>query len=333
MNILVTGGAGFIGSHTVVELVANGFNPIIIDDFRNSERFIINRIEEITGKKCKSYDVDCLDISAMEKIFAIEKPEGVIHFAAYKAVGESVQKPVEYYDNNIGTLTNLLKLMPKYNTKHIVFSSSCTVYGEPDVIAVDESFPTQHAASPYGYTKQVCERLLMDLANTNTEIKSILLRYFNPIGAHPSSLIGELPIGVPNCLVPYVTQTAAGIREVLTVNGQDYNTPDGTCIRDYIHVVDLADAHVKALEYLNGMQESIDIFNVGTGKGTSVTEVVNLFEKATGVKVNHKYGPRRPGDVEAIYANNKKIVSKLGWEPKYTVEDALLHSWKWQETF
>ncbi|MDC0313994.1 UDP-glucose 4-epimerase GalE, partial [Flavobacteriales bacterium] len=250
MKILVTGGAGFIGSHTVVELFSNGDVPIIVDDFRNSEPFILERIKEITGNTPVFYNIDCLDLKGLEGVFEIEKPEGVVHFAAYKAVGESVEKPVMYYENNIGTLVSLLKLVPQHNINYFVFSSSCTVYGDPEVIPVTEQNPIQEASSPYGYTKQVCEKILQDFCKVNQSVKTVLLRYFNPIGAHPSGLIGELPNGIPNNLVPYVAQTAAGKRDQLTINGGDYNTSDGTCIRDYIHVSDLADAHVKAFKFL-----------------------------------------------------------------------------------
>jgi len=332
MKILVTGGAGFIGSHTVVELFANGDTPIIIDDFRNSEPFILERITEITGNQPIFYNADCLDVKKVEEIIQKEKPEGVIHFAAYKAVGESVEKPVMYYENNVGTLVNLLKLVPKSSIKYFVFSSSCTVYGDPENIPVTELSPIQEASSPYGYTKQVCEQLLQDFSRVNTGVKTVLLRYFNPIGAHPSGLIGELPNGIPNNLVPYVTQTAAGQRDQLTINGGDYNTVDGTCVRDYIHVSDLADAHVKAIKFLQKNHGNIEVFNVGTGTGSSVLEVVNAFEKATGKKVKYAIGPRRDGDAVSVFADNGKIVKELNWEPHFSLEEALAHAWKWQQT-
>jgi len=332
MKILVTGGAGFIGSHTVVELFANGDTPIIIDDFRNSEPFILERITEITGNQPIFYNADCLDVKKVEEIIQKEKPEGVIHFAAYIAVGESVEKPVMYYENNVGTLVNLLKLVPKSSIKYFVFSSSCTVYGDPENIPVTELSPIQEASSPYGYTKQVCEQLLQDFSRVNTGVKTVLLRYFNPIGAHPSGLIGELPNGIPNNLVPYVTQTAAGQRDQLTINGGDYNTVDGTCVRDYIHVSDLADAHVKAIKFLQKNHGNIEVFNVGTGTGSSVLEVVNAFEKATGKKVKYAIGPRRDGDAVSVFADNGKIVKELNWEPHFSLEEALAHAWKWQQT-
>ena len=330
MKILVTGGAGFIGSHTVVELFNNGDTPIIIDDFRNSEPFILDRIKEITGNQPIFYNVDCLDSVKMEEVIQKEKPEGVIHFAAYKAVGESVEKPVMYYENNVGTLVTLLKLVPQSSIRYFVFSSSCTVYGDPENIPVTEESPIQEASSPYGFTKQVCEQMLQDFSKVNKDVKTVLLRYFNPIGAHPTGLIGELPNGIPNNLVPYVTQTAAGQRDQLTINGGDYNTVDGTCVRDYIHVTDLADAHVKAIQYLQKNEDNLYIFNVGTGTGSSVLEVVNAFEKATGKQVKYTIGPRREGDAVSVYADNRKIVKELQWAPKFTLEEALAHSWKWQ---
>jgi len=332
MKIIVTGGAGFIGSHTVVELFSNGDIPIIIDDFRNSEPFILERIKEITGNTPVFYNLDCLDLKGLEKVFEKEKPEGVVHFAAYKAVGESVQKPLMYYENNIGSLMNLLKLVSQYKTKYFVFSSSCTVYGDPEIIPVTENSPIQEASSPYGYTKQVCEKILQDFCKVNKNVKTALLRYFNPIGAHPSGLIGELPNGIPNNLVPYITQTAAGQRDQLTINGDDYNTSDGTCIRDYIHVSDLADAHVKAFAFLQNQPSNLHVFNVGTGDGSTVLEVVKAFEKATNVTVKYFIGPRRKGDVVSIFADNSKIVTELDWRPKFSLEEALLHSWKWQQS-
>jgi UDP-glucose 4-epimerase len=332
MKILVTGGAGFIGSHTVVELFNNGDIPIIIDDFRNSEPFILERIKEITGNTPVFYNLDCLDLKGLETVFEKEKPEGVVHFAAYKAVGESVQNPLMYYENNICSLMNLLKLAPIYNAKYFVFSSSCTVYGNPEIIPVTEGSPIQEASSPYGYTKQVCEKMLQDFCKVNQSIKTVLLRYFNPIGAHPSGLIGELPNGVPNNLVPYVSQTAAGLRDQLTINGGDYNTSDGTCIRDYIHVSDLADAHVKAFTFLQNETSNLHVFNVGTGNGSTVLEVVSAFEKATKAKVKYTIGPRREGDVVSVFADNRKIVTELKWMPRFSLEEALSHAWKWQQS-
>ena len=332
MKVLVTGGAGFIGSHTAVELLKLGHEVIIVDDFRNSERTAINGIEKIAEKKVILYDIDCIDRIKMSEVFEKERPDGVIHFAAYKAVGESVEKPLLYFENNIQSLVILLDIMEKYGCTNLVFSSSCTVYGQPKEAKVDENCELQTPESPYGYTKVVCERILSDLSNSASKVNSIALRYFNPVGAHPSGLIGELPIGVPNNLVPYITQTAAGIRSELTIFGADYSTPDGTCIRDYIHVCDLAKAHVNALNHLKTSSNKFDAYNVGTGKGTSVKEMVSFFEEATGLTLAHKYGPRREGDVREVFADNKKIVNDLGWQPEYSAKDALLHAWNWQKT-
>ena len=332
MKVLVTGGAGFIGSHTIVELLSAGMSPVIVDDFRNSKPFILDRLREITNKDTICYNVDCTDEKALRPVFEKEQPDAVIHFAAYKAVGESVEKPIMYYDNNIGSLVTVLKLMQEFDCKKIIFSSSCTVYGNPDNAEVSESTPMGLATSPYGYTKQAGEALLQDLGRTETGVKSILLRYFNPIGAHTSALIGELPIGVPNNLVPFITQTAAGQRPHLSIFGNDYATNDGTCIRDYIHVSDLADAHVKALLKIDQVKKPCTAYNVGTGKGSSVQEVVDAFIKVTGQNINYKFAPRRSGDVVEIYANGSKCRDELGWHPKYSLEDALLHAWKWQES-
>jgi UDP-glucose 4-epimerase len=329
--IVVTGGAGFIGSHTVVQLVSAGFTPVIVDDFRNSASFIIERIEQITGQKCILQQGDCSDIVFMRQVMTTYTPKGVIHFAAYKAVGESVAEPLKYYHNNIGSLVTLLQLCKEFEIHNLVFSSSCTVYGEPEIIPVTEKTPQQPATSPYGYTKQVCEQLCLDYAHANSQIKIVVLRYFNPVGAHPSALIGELPIGVPNNLVPYITQTVAGLREQLTVFGDTYSTPDGTCIRDYIHVVDLADAHVLALQKIDDLPLGTSIYNVGTGNGSSVLEVVHAFEDATGLKVNYRIGDKRSGDAEQIFADNTRIVTELGWRPKFSLQAAMLHAWNWQK--
>lgn len=338
MKILVTGGAGYIGSHTVVELIASNYNPVIVDNFSNADKKVLTALEKITGQRIKFYEGDCTDPEFMEAVFASENDiSGVIHFAAYKAVGESVQEPLKYYHNNVYSLILLLKIMQKFKVKNLVFSSSCTVYGEPDTLPVTELSPKKPAQSPYGNTKQICEEIIEDLCKQevkdNSGLKAISLRYFNPIGAHPSSLIGELPLGVPNNLVPFVTQTAAGLREQLTVFGDDYNTPDGTCIRDYIHVVDLAVAHVKALSYLKDQQDEIfyDMFNVGTGNGNSVKELIDTFEKVSGQKLNYKIGPRRSGDVEKVYANVDKVKEKLQWDARFTLEDSLRDAWNWQK--
>ena len=332
MKVLVTGGAGFIGSHAVVELIEKGYTPIIIDDFRNSEKFIINRIETICNIKIKIYDVDCGDYLLMKNIFEIEKPDGIIHFAAYKAVNESVNKPLKYYQNNIGSLVNVLKIMETYNVSFFIFSSSCTVYGIPDKVPVTEKTPIKQAFSPYGYTKQVGEQCLRDFHKVNPHTSIILLRYFNPIGAHPSALLGELPIGIPNNLVPFVTQTAAGIREKLTVFGDTYSTVDGTCIRDYIHVVDLASSHVAALKYATENIGKLDVFNVGTGDGSSVLDVINTFEKVNNIKLNYVIGEKRDGDASCVYANNTHITDTLSWKAKYSLSDSLKHAWNWQKS-
>jgi len=328
MKVLVTGGAGYIGSHTVVQLIKAGHVPIIIDDFRNSKGSVISRIEDIVNQKVKSYRLTIENKEEIRKVINSENPEGIIHFAADKAVGESVQNPLKYYKNNISNLINLLELVDQYEIKSFVFSSSCTVYGIPDNVPVSEKTPIKKANSPYGYTKVAGERILTDFFK-NKEVNLCLLRYFNPVGAHPSGLIGELPIGVPNNLIPYVVQVAAGIREELTINGGDYETPDGTCIRDYIHVMDLADSHVKALEYSIKNKEDL-LLNIGTGNGSSVLEIVNEFEKVNNIKIKYKIGPRREGDVPEIFADNSLIVKKLGWQPKYSLADSLRDSWNWQ---
>ena len=332
MKVLVTGGAGFIGSHTVVALIENGFKPIIVDDFRNSEKFIIARLEKICKEKLVTYDIDCSDYELMEAVFLKEKPQGVIHFAADKSVNESVKDPLKYYHNNIGSLITILKLISNHPVKSFVFSSSCTVYGEPDSIPVTETSAIKPAFSPYGYTKQVCEKLLNDFHHSNKGYSIVLLRYFNPIGAHPSGLIGELPIGTPNNLVPYITQTAAGIREKITVFGDTYDTPDGTCIRDYIHVCDLAESHVLALNYADKHLENLVTLNVGTGQGNSVLDVVKTFEKVNELSLNYEIGPKRSGDAPAVYADNSNIKNVLEWQPKFNLEDALAHAWQWQQT-
>lgn len=329
-KILVTGGAGYIGSHTIVELISAGYEPVIIDNYSNSDKIVLEQLKKITDQEIIAYEADCSDVLALRKIFSEHQISGVIHFAAFKAVGESVDKPLKYYDNNIISLIRLLEVMTEFNVKNFVFSSSCTVYGQPENLPVSEDAPVQQANSPYGYTKQVSEQIIMDVINSGSDINAVLLRYFNPIGAHPSALIGELPLGVPNNLVPFITQTAAGLRNELTVFGDDYQTPDGTCIRDYIHVSDLANAHVKAFEWIDNNGKSLGIFNIGTGQGATVLEVIRSFEKESGKKLNYKIGPRRPGDVEQIWANADKSNKELGWKPKYTLDDAMSHAWKWQ---
>ena len=333
-TILVTGGTGFIGSHTTVELQEAGYNVVIVDNLSNSNVNVLDGIEKITGIRPAFEQVDCCDSEALDAVFA-KYPgiKGIIHFAASKAVGESVEKPLLYYRNNINSLINLLELMPKYDVKGIIFSSSCTVYGQPSAenLPVTEQAPIQKALSPYGNTKQINEEIIQDFIHSGAKIKSVILRYFNPIGAHPTALIGELPNGVPMNLIPFVTQTAIGIRKELKIFGNDYNTPDGTCIRDYIYVVDLAKAHVAAMtRVLDKETESVEIFNIGTGRGLSTLEVVEGFEKATGVKVNWQYAPRREGDIEKVWGNVDKANSVLGWRADTPIEDVLASAWKWQ---
>lgn len=332
-QIVVTGGAGYIGSHTVIELCNAGFEPIIIDDFRNSQPWIIDRINAIVGYNLKVHSVDCVNESDLLKVFEqYTNIEGVIHFAAYKAVGESVEQPVMYFHNNIDSLCALLNVMKKTKVEQLVFSSSCTVYGNPNVPVVVEASPIQKAESPYGATKIACEQLIQFAVNSNQKLKATLLRYFNPVGAHPSGRIGELPQGVPNNLVPYLTQTVKGIRKELTVHGNDYDTADGTCVRDYIHVVDLASAHVKAFEWLETQEKNIcEAFNLGTGKGSSVLEIIHIFESANNLKVPYVIGPRRAGDVEQIWASAEKANKELNWQCSFSLEDALIHSWNWEQ--
>lgn len=331
-KVLVTGGAGYIGAHTVVELINAGYEAVIVDNLSRSDRTLLEGIEKITGIKPTFREADCLDEKFMNEIFQSEGPFScVLHFAAYKSVGESVEKPLLYYENNIGSLVTLLKVMKANDVKDMIFSSSCTVYGQPDIIPVDETAPFKRAESPYGATKQVSERILEDACLMGFRV--ISLRYFNPIGAHPSGFMGELPIGTPNNLVPFITQTAAGKREKLTIFGNDYDTPDGTNIRDFIHVVDLATGHVKAMEYLESLSSPkvYEAFNLGTGVGVSVQQLVDQFEKVTGVKLNYTVGPRRPGDVVKVYADPAKVNRKLNWKTKYTSADALLHAWQWEQ--
>ncbi len=333
-KILVTGGAGYIGSHTYIELVESGYQPIIIDDFRNSEKFVIDRLQDVTGSSVIIYDLDCNNEKNLEKVFSEHDIDGVIHFAAYKAVGESVENPLKYYDNNIGSLVKLLKVMTKFNVHVLVFSSSCTVYGEPDNLVVSEDFPLSEPTSPYGHTKLICERIIENsIQSKSCNIRGLILRYFNPIGAHKSGLIGELPLGYPNNLVPYITQAAAGKRGQIQVFGNDYDTEDGTCIRDFIHVSDLASAHVEALNKLiSDPNLKLDVLNIGTGTGTSVLELINKFEKINNIKLDWEFSDRRPGDVEKIYADCSKVKKSLNWSCKYSVDDALEHAWNWEKS-
>jgi len=333
-KILVTGGAGYIGSHTTVELQNAGYEVVIVDNLSNSNAEVIDGIERITAVRPAFEKVDCTDEKAMRKVFEkYSGIQGIIHFAASKAVGESVQKPLMYYRNNIVSLLNLLELMPAFGVKGLVFSSSCTVYGQPDVLPVTEQAPIKPACSPYGNTKQINEEIIRDAIHAGAPYKSIILRYFNPIGAHPSAEIGELPIGVPQNLVPFVTQAAAGIREKLSVFGNDYNTPDGSCIRDYINVVDLSKAHVTAMNRLlnNNSGALVEYFNLGTGRGVSVLELISYFEKATGVKVPHVIVGRREGDIEQIWADPHYANEILGWKAVETIEDTLRSAWRWQQ--
>jgi UDP-glucose 4-epimerase len=330
-TILVTGGLGYIGSHTVVELQNEGFEVVIIDNLSNSKIEVLDGITFITGLKPAFFQFDLLDKEKLDAFFKTQKIDGVIHFAASKAVGESVEKPLLYYENNLGSLINVLIAMIKNESNNLIFSSSCTVYGQADELPISEKSPRKPAESPYGNTKKIGEDILIDTTKV-TKLKAISLRYFNPIGAHPSAEIGELPIGVPQNLIPFVTQTAAGIRPYLSVFGNDYPTHDGTAIRDYIHVVDLAKAHIAALKRLlnNQNKTQIEFFNVGTGKGSSVLEIINTFEKVTGVKLNYKIVARRIGDITAAYADTTLINKELNWKTELSLEDTLRDAWKWQ---
>jgi UDP-glucose 4-epimerase len=331
MKVLVTGGLGFIGSYTVVELQQEGFEVIIIDNLSNSKIEVLDQITSITGVKPQFEQFDLLDKEKVSNFFKLNKIDGVIHFAASKAVGESVEKPLLYYENNLSSLLHVLQAMLETSQDHFIFSSSCTVYGQADELPITESAPIKPAESPYGNTKKISEDILTDTTKAHS-FNAIALRYFNPIGAHPSAKIGELPIGVPQNLIPYVTQTAAGIREQLSVFGNDYPTPDGTAIRDYIHVVDLAKAHIVALRRLidKKNKQKIEFFNIGTGKGSSVLEVINTFEKATGQKLNYKIVARRAGDITAAYADTSLANTELGWKAEKSLEDALHDAWLWQ---
>ena len=325
-KIIVTGGAGYIGSHTLIELYSNNFEPIIVDNLCNTSTQNIDGAENIIGKKIRFYKVDCTNEEALNEVFEKENNiQGAIHFAAFKSVEESVREPEKYHSNNIGSLQVLLNVMKKHNVENIIFSSSCTVYGSPDVLPVSENAPFKKAESPYGETKQLCEELL-----NKTDISSISLRYFNPIGSHESGRIGDCSSDKASNLVPIITETAIGKREQITVFGDDYNTPDGTCLRDYIHVVDLANAHVKALEYVM-LNKGKSAFNIGTGNGVSVLEAIQIFEKVNNIKVNYKIGPRRAGDVEKIYSDNKLSFNELKWKSEKTLDDAMLSAWKWEQ--
>jgi len=328
-SILVTGGLGFIGSHTAVCLHEAGYEPILLDNLSNSNRSALDGISSLMGYTPTFIEGDVCDPDLLRRVFEENSIEATIHFAAFKAVGESVAEPLKYYQNNMGGLMSLLEVMKETGKNKVVFSSSCTVYGEPDQVPVTETSPTKEAESPYGATKQMGERVLRDMHWAEVQC----LRYFNPIGAHPSAAIGELPLGVPNNLIPYLTQTVAGIRQELTVFGGDYDTPDGTCIRDYIHVMDLAEAHVVSLKRLleNQAQERFEVFNIGTGDGYSVLDVINTFEKVNGLPVPHRIGERREGDVIQVWADTSRVNSVLGWKTQRGLEDMLRDAWRWQQ--
>ncbi len=334
MEILITGGAGFIGSHTYVVLKENGYTPIIVDNFSNSAKQVIKNLQIITKDVVICEEGDINDPQTYDHIFTKYNIKGIIHFAASKAVGESVENPLKYYRNNVAATVLLLEKMAQYNLSNLVFSSSCTVYGQPETLPATEESPVQPATSPYGNSKQICEEIIRDTVSASGTLKAIALRYFNPIGAHESALIGELPLGPPANLIPFLTQSVAGLRGPLQVWGTDYPTPDGTAIRDYIHVVDLAGAHVKALAYLIDGKSDVkyDFFNIGTGQGSSVMEVITAFEKATGKKVPYEVRDRRAGDITAVYASTDKSNQILGWKTEYSLERALQDSWKWQES-
>ncbi len=329
-KIIVTGGAGFIGSHTVVELVQAGYEPVIIDDFSNSDVRVMDGLKAILGFQPTVYKTDCTNKQELTDIFTKEQPEAVIHFAAFKSVNESVEQPLKYYRNNLVSLITLLEVMQDFVVKKLVFSSSCTVYGQPDENPVTENSAMKKTASPYGYTKQVGEQIISDHQSVNPLLACAILRYFNPIGAHPTGLIGELPFGVPNNLVPYITQTAIGLRPQLTVFGDNYQTPDGTCIRDFIHVVDLAKAHVSALAWMDKNEGSCEAFNIGQGRGDSVMDTIKAFVRVTAEQLNYVVGPRRPGDVEQVWADVTKATTELGWKTELTLDDALRDAWLWE---
>ena len=334
-KVLVTGGTGYIGSHTVVELQNVGIEVVIVDNLSNSNIDVLNGIEKITGIRPAFENIDCVDYVSMDRMFdKYNDIDAIIHFAAYKAVGESVEKPLMYYRNNLVSLINILQLMPIHKVKNLVFSSSCTVYGQPDILPVTEDAPIKFAASPYGNTKQIGEEIIRDTIHSNSSnYKSIILRYFNPIGAHASAEIGELPNGVPNNLLPFVTQTAIGLRKQLQVFGNDYNTPDGSCLRDYIHVVDLAKAHVIAVQRMlsDKSKSNVETFNLGTGRGLSVLEIIETFEKVNNIKIPYRIVDRREGDVEKVWADPTYANEVLGWTANETVEETLRSAWEWEQ--
>jgi UDP-glucose 4-epimerase len=330
-SVLVTGGAGFIGSHTVVELFNSGFNPVIVDDLRNSAQTILDGLKKILGQDIPYYSIDCSNFHGIKKVIDYHEIKNVIHFAAYKSVGESVKMPIKYYKNNIGSLLNILEVLEECGVQNLVFSSSCTIYGQPDIIPVKETSIKKRTESPYGNTKAISERILEDFIQSGQQKKIVSLRYFNPVGAHDSGLIGELPNGTPSNLIPYITQSAIGKRQKLVVFGNDYHTEDGSNIRDYVHVMDVARAHVLALELLKKMGDNFyDVFNLGSGVGYSVLQVVKTFEKVNGIKLNYEIGQRRTGDVEKIFANIDKAKEFLNWTPQRSLEVALRDSWNWE---
>src|SRR5574344_209312 len=329
-TVLVTGGNGYIGSHTVISLSENGYDVIIADNLINSKMEVQNRLEKITGKRFKFYKADCCDEAAMRRIFEENSIDSVIHFAGLKAVGESVKIPLDYYQNNIVSMITVARLMKEFDVRKLVFSSSATVYGMSEDVPFTEESPLGVCTNPYGWTKWMLEQVLKDFAKANPEMKICLLRYFNPVGAHESGLIGEDPRGIPNNLFPYISKVAGGTLDCLTVFGDDYDTPDGTCLRDYIHVVDLADGHVKAIDYLDKTDDCVSVFNIGTGKGTSVKEAVAAFEKACGHEIKHVFGPRRPGDIAVCYASTDKAYGLLGFKARYNIDDMCTSCWKWQ---
>ncbi len=334
-KIIVTGGAGYIGSHTVVELVASGLEPILVDDFSNSKTSVLAGLEAICGRPLRCHTLDCSDRAALRRVFEAEGPiGGVIHFAASKAVGESQAKPLHYYANNLGSLLAVVEVMLEFRVRELVFSSSCTVYGQPETLPVSEVTPIAPPASVYGATKKMSERILFDLVASQAPVRVMLLRYFNPIGAHPSARIGELPLGDPQNLAPIILQSAAGLRGPVQIFGDDWSTPDGTCIRDFIHVVDLAEAHVRALAWMRRETRAslIEVLNVGTGRGASVRDAIDAFERATGLKVPTSVGPRREGDIEQIFASVEKSAQLLDWRAKRSLEEAMRDAWRWQQT-
>lgn len=330
-TVLVTGGMGFIGSHTVIALHENGFEVVIADNLINSKMEVLNRLYEITGKRFKFYNVDCCDKAALAKVFEENKIDSVIHFAGLKAVGESVQKPLEYYSNNINSMLTVIELMREYDVHKLVFSSSATVYGMSEDVPFTEESPLGICTNPYGWTKWMIEQMLKDCAKADPTLSVVLLRYFNPVGAHKSGLIGEDPKGIPNNLFPYISKVASGALECLTIHGDDYDTPDGTCLRDYIHVCDLADGHVKALSFIDSHEPGVEVFNLGTGMGTSVKEAVAAFAKACGHDIPHVIGPRRAGDLPVCYASTDKAEKILGFKATRDIDDMCSSCWNWQE--